>query len=74
MSQVGLVERIGGTLWKLCDGGGDEVAHSKEWPSQGLSGALIGDRQETHMLIKKTTKPIAVRYAPAVESLLRKVK
>src|ERR671933_412031 len=73
-SQTGRVLRTIGTTSKLCGGGGEVVAHSSVWPSQGSFSAIAPLRRVRRTLIIKTRMPRAIVNAPSVETQFQKSK
>ncbi|MNR48129.1 hypothetical protein D3C85_1673240 [compost metagenome] len=55
---------------KLYSGAGDGIVHSKERPSHGSAGAVIGFLAVAMMLIRNTNVPIPMKNAPTVETKL----
>src|SRR5690606_3223891 len=79
-SHTGRCERLGGggrkggsVPTKSPGGGGDVVAHSSVWASQGLSPAVAGRRSDRSTFHRNGSVDAPSRKAPAVEIWLRPV-
>src|ERR671933_1893203 len=74
MSHTGRELRTIGTTSKLCGGGGEVVAHSRVWPSQGSLSAIAPLRRVRSTLRIKTRILRAIVNAPSVETQFQKSK
>src|SRR4051794_7218272 len=66
-SQSGRGPRTGGTISKLCSGGGEEVAHSSVQAFHGLSPASAPERRLISIFASNTRTEIPMTNAPIVE-------
>src|SRR5699024_3580157 len=73
-SKAGRSERIRGSEWKLCRGGGHEVAHSREAPKpQGSSTSIFSVRIWARTTLRRKGRGEApMMKAPTVETWSRR--